>query len=130
MKTSRLEAFTDGVMAIIITIMVLESKVPERTDREARRPWFTPEDLNEVPEPQGGRAPVRTAAQDAPLELSMETLASIVPGATLRFAPGCCRRDLWPTTGSDHGTNSSRRLNNRAVRACLQRRRIRTAGFC
>ena len=29
MRTSRLEAFSDGVMAIIITIMVLEVKVPE-----------------------------------------------------------------------------------------------------
>src|SRR5262245_47782962 len=28
MKTSRLEAFSDGVLAIIITIMVLEMKVP------------------------------------------------------------------------------------------------------
>lgn len=28
MKTSRLEAFSDGVMAIIITIMVLEIKIP------------------------------------------------------------------------------------------------------
>lgn len=28
MKTSRLEAFSDGVLAIIITIMVLELKVP------------------------------------------------------------------------------------------------------
>ncbi len=32
MKTSRLEAFSDGVMAIIITIMVLELKVPHGTD--------------------------------------------------------------------------------------------------
>ncbi|HFA47765.1 MAG TPA: DUF1211 domain-containing protein, partial [Bacteroidetes bacterium] len=32
MKTSRLEAFSDGVLAIIITIMVLELKVPEETD--------------------------------------------------------------------------------------------------
>ena len=29
MPTSRLEAFSDGVLAIIITIMVLELKVPE-----------------------------------------------------------------------------------------------------
>ena len=32
MKTSRLEAFSDGVMAIIITIMVLELKPPEGHD--------------------------------------------------------------------------------------------------
>lgn len=32
MKTSRLEAFSDGVIAIIITIMVLELKPPEETD--------------------------------------------------------------------------------------------------
>ncbi len=31
MKTSRLEAFSDGVIAIIITIMVLGLKVPEET---------------------------------------------------------------------------------------------------
>jgi uncharacterized membrane protein len=31
MKTSRLEAFSDGVLAIIITIMVLELKAPEET---------------------------------------------------------------------------------------------------
>ncbi len=32
MKTTRLEAFSDGVIAIIITIMVLELKVPHDTD--------------------------------------------------------------------------------------------------
>ncbi|MEV0130424.1 TMEM175 family protein [Dactylosporangium sp. NPDC050688] len=32
MRTSRLEAFSDGVLAIIITIMVLELKVPEDHD--------------------------------------------------------------------------------------------------
>ena len=32
MKTSRLEAFSDGVIAIIITIMVLELKVPHGAD--------------------------------------------------------------------------------------------------
>ncbi len=31
MKSSRLEAFSDGVIAIIITIMVLELKVPHAT---------------------------------------------------------------------------------------------------
>jgi len=34
----RLEAFTDGVMAVIITIMVLELKVPEGGDLAALRP--------------------------------------------------------------------------------------------
>ena len=29
MKTNRLEAFSDGVLAIIITIMVLELEAPE-----------------------------------------------------------------------------------------------------
>ena len=32
MKTNRLEAFSDGVLAIIITIMVLELKVPEESE--------------------------------------------------------------------------------------------------
>jgi uncharacterized membrane protein len=32
MRTSRLEAFSDGVLAIIITIMVLELKMPDRHD--------------------------------------------------------------------------------------------------
>ena len=32
MKTTRLEAFSDGVLAIIITIMVLELKVPHAVD--------------------------------------------------------------------------------------------------
>lgn len=38
MKTSRLEAFSDGVLAIIITIMVLELKVPHGVDLAALRP--------------------------------------------------------------------------------------------
>lgn len=32
MKTGRIEAFSDGVLAIVITIMVLEMKAPEETD--------------------------------------------------------------------------------------------------
>jgi uncharacterized membrane protein len=36
----RLEAFTDGVMAVIITIMVLELKVPEGADLAALRPML------------------------------------------------------------------------------------------
>jgi uncharacterized membrane protein len=38
MKTGRLEAFSDGVLAIIITIMVLELRVPHGTDWAALRP--------------------------------------------------------------------------------------------
>ncbi len=38
MGKSRLEAFSDGVLAIIITIMVLEIKVPHGGDVEALRP--------------------------------------------------------------------------------------------
>ncbi len=38
MKKGRLEAFSDGVIAILITIMVLELKIPHGTDWEALRP--------------------------------------------------------------------------------------------
>ncbi|GFO60216.1 hypothetical protein GMST_25410 [Geomonas silvestris] len=38
MGKNRLEAFSDGVMAIIITIMVLEMKVPTGTDLAALKP--------------------------------------------------------------------------------------------
>ena len=38
MNTTRLEAFSDGVIAIIITIMVLELKVPHGTCLEALQP--------------------------------------------------------------------------------------------
>jgi len=38
MRTSRLEAFSDGVIAIIITIMVLELKVPHGDSIEALAP--------------------------------------------------------------------------------------------
>lgn len=40
MTTSRLEAFSDGVLAIIITIMVLELKVPHGTSLADLRPVF------------------------------------------------------------------------------------------
>ncbi len=38
MDNTRLEAFSDGVLAIIITIMVLELRVPHGTDLAALRP--------------------------------------------------------------------------------------------
>jgi uncharacterized membrane protein len=38
MDTRRLEAFSDGVIAILITIMVLEFKIPHGTDWGALRP--------------------------------------------------------------------------------------------
>ena len=38
MKATRLEAFSDGVLAIIITIMVLELKVPHAADLAALKP--------------------------------------------------------------------------------------------
>jgi len=40
MGKARLEAFSDGVIAVIITIMVLEMKVPHGTDLEALRPMI------------------------------------------------------------------------------------------
>ena len=38
MRTARLEAFSDGVLAIIITIMVLELRVPHSADLAGLRP--------------------------------------------------------------------------------------------
>ena len=38
MNTTRLEAFSDGVIAILITIMVLELKIPHGADLESLRP--------------------------------------------------------------------------------------------
>ncbi|OMP30046.1 TMEM175 family protein [Mangrovimonas sp. DI 80] len=38
MTTNRLEAFSDGVLAIVITIMVLEMQVPEGSSWEALKP--------------------------------------------------------------------------------------------
>jgi uncharacterized membrane protein len=40
MEKGRLEAFSDGVIAIIITIMVLEIKVPHEASLDALRPLF------------------------------------------------------------------------------------------
>ena len=40
MTKNRLEAFSDGVIAIIITIMVLEIKVPHGTDFQALKPMM------------------------------------------------------------------------------------------
>ena len=38
MQKTRLEAFSDGVLAIIITIMVLELKVPHEVELAALKP--------------------------------------------------------------------------------------------
>jgi uncharacterized membrane protein len=38
MQSNRLEAFSDGVLAIIITIMVLELRVPHGADLAALQP--------------------------------------------------------------------------------------------
>src|SRR5437773_2536807 len=38
MNKTRLEAFSDGVIAILITIMVLELKIPHGSDAQALRP--------------------------------------------------------------------------------------------
>jgi uncharacterized membrane protein len=38
MSKTRLEAFSDGVIAILITIMILELKIPEEADFHALRP--------------------------------------------------------------------------------------------
>jgi uncharacterized membrane protein len=40
MTTTRLEAFSDGVIAILITIMVLELKVPHESSFEALKPLW------------------------------------------------------------------------------------------
>jgi uncharacterized membrane protein len=40
MSKGRLEAFSDGVIAILITIMVLELRIPRGTDWAALRPLF------------------------------------------------------------------------------------------
>jgi uncharacterized membrane protein len=41
MDKARLEAFSDGVIAIIITIMVLEMKVPHGTDLASLYPLLS-----------------------------------------------------------------------------------------
>jgi uncharacterized membrane protein len=40
MSKGRLEAFSDGVLAIILTIMVLELKTPASAELEALRPMI------------------------------------------------------------------------------------------
>ncbi|MGC2235261.1 MAG: TMEM175 family protein [Pyrinomonadaceae bacterium] len=40
MDKARLETFSDGVIAILITIMILELKIPHGTDLEALQPLF------------------------------------------------------------------------------------------
>jgi uncharacterized membrane protein len=42
MNSTRMEAFSDGVIAIIITIMVLELKIPHGADLAALKPMLAP----------------------------------------------------------------------------------------
>jgi uncharacterized membrane protein len=53
MNTGRLEAFSDGVLAIIITIMVLELKVPHDQTLHALR--LRRHLLEQPPSPDGRR---------------------------------------------------------------------------
>src|SRR5437867_6462677 len=41
MNTTRLEAFSDGVIAILITIMVLELKIPQGADWSVLQPLYS-----------------------------------------------------------------------------------------
>ena len=70
MNKTRLEAFSDGVIAIIITIMVLELKVPHGTDLadaeaaragvpQLRAELHLPRDLLEQPPPHAAHLSTR-----------------------------------------------------------------------
>lgn len=49
MSKNRLEAFSDGVLAIIITIMVLEIRAPEEASFQALKPLNPGRQLGDCP---------------------------------------------------------------------------------
>jgi uncharacterized membrane protein len=70
MNKSRMEAFSDGVLAVIITVMVLEMKTPRGANLTALRPvvpvfsnvhsqFRLPRHLLEQPSPPAARNPAR-----------------------------------------------------------------------
>ena len=66
MSKTRLEAFSDGVLAIIITIMVLELRVPHGSDLAALAPLASLRWIGATEPLWGGGGPIGGPARGAP----------------------------------------------------------------